>query len=79
MFCHSCWSRPFFVLREQREAIESLWVLSGPVLSGMTLALIKMLILTNLMHLFPVAVVDVFASIPYLACIVVTLSMLKSG
>lgn len=53
-------------------------MLSGPVLSGMTLALIKMLILTNLMNLFPVAVVDVFASIPYLACIVVTLNMLKS-
>lgn len=40
--------------------------------------LIKLLILTNLMKLFPVAVLDAFATILRLDCIVVTLTTLKS-
>lgn len=39
--------------------MDALWVLKCPVLSAVTLLLIKMLILTNLMNLFPVAVADV--------------------
>lgn len=37
-----------------------------------------MLILTNLMNLFPVAVVDVFVNMLHLGCVVVTLTALKS-
>lgn len=40
--------------------------------------MIKMLILTNLMNLYPVAVVGMFTNIPHLDCGVVTLTILES-